>query len=256
MTKVSALEDRRVLVTAAGSGIGLTIARQFSSAGARVMICDIDPTGIGALDDLETSICDVSSQSDVDRLFDQVRALLGGLDILVNNAGIGGPMGPLESLDVPEWQHTIETNLYGAYYCCRRAIPLLKEAGGGSIVNLASTAGFYGVPNRTPYVASKWGLIGLTKSLAAELGSAGIRVNAICPGSVSGDRIDRVISAESSLRDLPEDAVRTEFVRSNSMRTMIDAEDVAALALFLCSKQGRFISGQAIGVDGNTETKW
>ena len=112
------------------------------------------------------------------------------------------------------------------------------------------------MPNRTPYVASKWGLIGLTKSLAAELGSAGIRVNAICPGSVSGDRIDRVISAESSLRDLPEDAVRTEFVRSNSMRTMIDAEDVAALALFLCSKQGRFISGQAIGVDGNTETKW
>lgn len=256
MTPVDNVEGRRVLVTAAASGIGLTIARQFHETGARVMICDIDRKSINVLDQFETCICDVSSVADIDELFDKLETVLGGLDILVNNAGVGGPIGPLESLAVSEWQHTLEVNLYGAYYCCRRAIPLLKKAGGGSIVNLSSTAGFYGVPNRTPYVASKWALIGLTKSLAGELGSAGIRVNAICPGSVEGQRIDQVITAESRIRGLPEEMVRTEFVQSSSMTTFISADDVAALVLFLCSSQGRYISGQAIGVDGNTEVKW
>jgi len=165
-------------------------------------------------------------------------------------------VGRLEKVLESEWVKTIEVNLLGAYYCCRHAIPLLDMAAGGSIVNLSSSAGLYGPPNRTPYVSSKWGLIGLTKSLAAELGERNIRVNAICPGSVEGERIDRIIAAEADLRDVDENTVKEEFVDSSSMKVFIAKEDVAALVIFLCSEQGRYISGQAIGLDGNTEVKW
>ena len=105
-------------------------------------------------------------------------------------------------------------------------------------------------------MSSKWGLIGLTKSLAAELGERNIRVNAICPGSVEGERIDRIIAAEADLRDVDQNTVKEEFVDSSSMKVFIAKEDVAALVIFLCSEQGRYISGQAIGLDGNTEVKW
>ncbi len=142
----------------------------------------------------------------------------------------------------------------GQFYCLKRAIPLLRAAGGGSIVNLSSTAGIMGCPNRAPYAASKWAVVGLTKSLAIELGKDHIRVNAICPGSVSGDRIDRVIAAEAGMRGVAPEDVRGEFERSMSLRTFVDPEDIAAMALFVCSDAGAKVSGQALAVDGNTET--
>ena len=260
MTQLTGLEGKRVLVTAAASGIGLSIASSFSMAGARVFVCDSDAVAVSEVKeqhaDIQTCVTDVSQSAQVEGLFDQVKSRLGGLDILVNNAGIGGPVGRLETVRESEWVNTIEVNLLGAYYCCRHAIPLLEMAEGGSIVNLSSSAGLYGPPNRTPYVSSKWGLIGLTKSLAAELGERTIRVNAICPGSVEGERIDRIIAAEASLRNVNQHSVREEFVDSNSMKVFIAKEDVAALVLFLCSEQARYISGQAIGLDGNTEMKW
>ena len=260
MTQLTGLDGKRVLVTAAANGIGLSIATSFFMAGANVCVCDNDASAVAEVKEmhahLQVCLTDVSKSDQVEDLFDKVKSELGGLDILVNNAGIGGPVGRLETALESEWVKTVEVNLLGTYYCCRHAIPLLEKVAGGSIVNLSSSAGLYGPPNRTPYVSSKWGLIGLTKSLAAELGERSIRVNAICPGSVEGERIERIIAAEASFRDVDQNTVKEEFVDSSSMKVFIAKEDVAALVMFLCSDQGRYISGQAIGLDGNTEMKW
>lgn len=242
-------------------GIGRAIVDLFLTAGAQVFICDIDRVKLNSLllesnDRLNGCVSDVSSVDQVEHMFDQATAVLGGLDIMVNNAGIGGPIGPLEDLPPSRWQEILGVNLSGMFYCLRKAIPLIKQSGGGSIVNLSSTAGLFGVANRAAYVVSKWGVIGLTKSLAAELGSFKIRVNAICPGSVAGDRIDRVIAEEARVRGQTEEEIRADFVDSASLRTLIQPVDVAQMVMFLCSDQGRYISGQALTIDGNTETKW
>ncbi len=252
------LEDKRVVVTAAGAGIGEAIARAFAGAGARVHVCDVAPERLEALagevPGIGTTVADVAHADDVDRLFDDVRARLGGLDILVNNAGIAGPTAPLEDVSVEDWRRTLAVNLDGQFLCLRRAVPMLKAAGGGSIVNIASTAGLMGFPLRSPYAASKWAVVGLTRTLAMELGAFGIRVNAVCPGSVEGERIDRVIAAEAAARGESVSSVRERHVKQSSLHTFIGPDDVAKLVLFVCSDSGAKISGQALSVDGHTET--
>jgi NAD(P)-dependent dehydrogenase (short-subunit alcohol dehydrogenase family) len=252
------LGGKRVLVTAGGAGIGRVIAAAFLAEGARVWICDLDPDALAATRSLHPQLgasrTDVADERTVDELFEAVRQAFGGLDFLINNAGIAGPTGPIERLEPEAWRRCVAVNLEGAFLCTRRAAPLLKAAGGGAVVNISSTAGLMGYPLRTPYAAAKWGVIGLTRSLAIELGPHGIRVNAICPGSVEGARLARVIRAEATAREVSEDAVREAYVRTTSLRTFISPEDVAAMALFLCSDLGASISGQAIAVDGNTET--
>lgn len=252
------LKGKRVVVTAGADGIGRATVRAFLAAGSRVHICDVDGDRLAAMaaeaPDLGATLADVADEVQVGRLFDEAEAALGGLDILINNAGIAGPAGPIESMTSEDWRRCIEVNLNGQFYCLKRAIPLLRAAGGGSIVNMSSTAGIMGFPNRAPYAASKWAVVGLTKSLAIELGKDHIRVNAICPGSVAGDRIDRVIAAEAGLRGVALDEVRADYQRSMSLRTFIDPEDIAAMALFVCSDAGAKISGQALAVDGNTQT--
>jgi NAD(P)-dependent dehydrogenase (short-subunit alcohol dehydrogenase family) len=252
------LAGKRVLVTAGGAGIGRAIAGAFLAEGAGVWICDIDAEAVAearsAHPELGTSRTDVAESSQVDEMFGAIRQAFGGLDCLINNAGIAGPTGPIENLEPEAWRRCVAVNLEGAFLCTRRAVPLLKAAGGGAIVNISSTAGLMGYPLRTPYAAAKWGVIGLTRSLAIELGPHGIRVNAICPGSVEGARMAQVIRAEAAAREVSEDAVRAAYVRTTSLRSFISPEDVAAIALFLCSDLGASISGQAIAVDGNTET--
>src|SRR5690606_36361061 len=130
-------------------------------------------------------------------LFEAAAGSLGGLDVLVNNAGVAGPTLPVEKISDEDWRRTQAVNLDGQFFCVRRAVPLLREAGGGSIVNLSSAAGRFGFPLRTPYSASKWAVVGFSRSLAMELGPDGIRVNALCPGAVQGERIDRVIAAKA-----------------------------------------------------------
>ena len=250
-------DGRRVLVTAAAAGIGRTIASRFADAGARVHVCDVDDEALASLRDERPEIAgtraDVAAPADVERLFGEVRGSLGELDVLVNNAGVAGPAGPLQELDLEGWRRTLEVNLTGAFLCARAAIPLLFEAGGGSIVMMSSNAGLMGLPFRAPYVATKWGLIGMTKTLAMELGPSGIRVNAVCPGDVDGERIRRVIQMEARNRGISEEEVVAERVAAVSLRTMVTADDVAALVLFLCSEAGARISGQTLAVDGNAE---
>jgi NAD(P)-dependent dehydrogenase (short-subunit alcohol dehydrogenase family) len=251
------LDGQRVVITAAAAGIGRATLETFVAAGARVCVCDVDAPGLeelrAALPEVGAMVADVSDPAAVDALFEMAIARLGGLDILINNAGIAGPTAPIEAVEPEDWARTLAVNLTGQYLCARRAVPHLRAAGGGSIVNLSSAAGRFGFALRTPYAASKWGVVGLSKSLAIELGPDQIRVNAICPGAVEGDRINRVIAAKAESRGTSFEVMYEEYVGKASMRRMVSAQDVANMTLYLCSDAGRLVSGQAIGVDASTE---
>lgn len=250
-------EGTRVVVTAGGSGIGHAIAKAFVDQGARVHICDVSDGmlsgGLAKLSGATGTLADVAEPSDVDRLFDDAEAKLGGLDVLVNNAGIAGPTAPVEEISPEEWTQTIAINLTSMFLCCRRGVPLLKTAGGGSVINISSVAGRLGYPLRTPYASSKWAIIGLTESLAMELGPSNIRVNALLPGVVAGERIRRVISARAEAEDVSYDEMEQRYLNLVSMRRMVSAEDVANMAIFLASDLGRNLSGQSISVCGHVE---
>jgi NAD(P)-dependent dehydrogenase (short-subunit alcohol dehydrogenase family) len=251
------IAGKRVLVTAAATGIGATIAARFAAEGAEVYVCDVDEEALADYLARQPRIAgaaaDVADPAAVDRLMAAATGKLGGLDVLVNNAGVAGPVAPVEDMDVEGWRRTLDVNLTGAFLCVRAAVPHLKVAGGGSIAIMSSNAGTMGLPFRAPYVATKWGLIGLVKTLAMELGPHGIRVNAVCPGDVEGERIERVIALEAKNRGVTPEAVYAERVEAVSLRTMVTADDVASLILFAASDAGARISGQALLVDGNAE---
>lgn len=246
-------EGKRAFVTAAGGGIARRIAERLAEEGARVFAGDVDEQGLSTLPDgIQWKPVDVSNVPAVDAFFDAGLDALGGIDILINAAGTKGPTGPIETTDPVEWQMCLNVNLTGAYHCLRRALGPMKAQSSGSIVNFSSTGGLYGYPDRSPYCAAKWGIIGLTKTAAAEAGPSGVRVNAICPGSVEGERMDRVIAAEAETRGVTEAEIRTDYVKDTSMRCFVTADDIAETCLFLCSEAGARISGQAIPVDGHT----
>ena len=252
------LAGKRALVTGAAAGIGAAIAATYRDAGARVHVCDVDTRALDAFvaryPDISTSVTDVSDDDAVGRLFDDATRALGGLDILVNNAGIAGPTARVEDMPVAEWKRTLAIDLDSVFYCTRRVVPLLKAAGGGSIITLSSAAGRLGFPLRTPYTAAKFAIVGLTETWAMELGPSNIRVNCIQPGFVEGDRIDRVIAAKAEARGIGIEQQRKDFVSRVSLRTMVSAQDIANMALFLASDAGRHVSGQALPVCGNIET--
>ncbi len=249
--------DCRVIVTAAATGIGRAIADTFQANGARVFLCDIDAEALrqcaAEQPAFGTIACDVSDPDQIDRFFDAATAWLGGLDVLVNNAGVAGPTAPVEDIATDDWQRTIAVNINSHFYGARRAVPLLKAAGGGCIVNLSSAAGRLGFPLRSPYCASKWGVVGLTQALAVELGPHNIRVNAILPGATTGDRIDRVIAAKAEARGVSFETMHAEYTKLASMRRFVTHQEVANMVLFVCSDAGAGISGQSLGVCGNVE---
>jgi NAD(P)-dependent dehydrogenase (short-subunit alcohol dehydrogenase family) len=244
----------RVLVTAGASGIGRVISRTFVEHGARVHICDIDEKALAStkkqLPTISQTLADVSRVADVDRLFADVKKQLAGLDVLVNNAGIAGPTAKVEDIRPEDWDRCIAVDLNGMFYCTRKAMPLIKEAGGGSIINLSSIAGRLGFPMRTPYSAAKWAVVGFTQSLAVEAGPDKVRVNCIQPGIVEGDRVDRVIAAKAKGLGISSDQVKSKMVEGVSLHTTVTAQDIANMALFLATAPGRHISGQAISVCG------
>src|SRR5271170_3855644 len=247
----------RVLVTAGASGIGRAIADLLLAHGARAHICDVSDDFLAdfgkAWPDAGRSKADVSSEAEVARMFGDVRAKLGGLDVLVNNAGVAGPTGGVEDIAPADWRRTIDVCLTGQFLCSHHGVPLLKAAGGGAIVNLSSAAGRFGYAFRTPYSAAKWGVIGLTQSLAKELGPDNIRVNAILPGIVKGPRMTGVIEARAKQTNVTYEAMEKTYLDRVSLRRMVTAGDVAVTVAYLLSPAGRNISGQTIGVDGNVE---
>src|SRR5215475_3912937 len=248
----------RVFVSAGASSIGRAIADMLIAHGARLHVCDVSEEFLADFRKTHpkhaATRTDISSDSEVAALFRDVQASLGGLDALINNAGIAGPTGGVEEITPADWRRCIDVGLTGQFLCAHHAVPMLKAAGGGAIVNMSSAAGRHGYAYRTPYAAAKWGVIGFTQSLAKELGPANIRVNAILPGIVEGKRIESVISARAKQLGISYDEMETKYLERVSLRRMVSPHDVAAMVAFLLSPMGENLSGQSLGVDGNVET--
>lgn len=251
------LQSLRVVITGAAGGAGAAIARRFCAAGARVHIADVNAGAVAALtkgqDKLTGSTADCGKPDDVARLFTEADKALGGLDALINNVGIAGPTAAAEDVTTAEWDHTIAVNLSGFFYCVRAAIPRLKAAGGGAILNVSSTSARTGLPLRLPYAVSKVGVLGLTETLARELGPANIRVNTILPGWINNERGNAVLERKAAELGVDKQALMDENLQFISMRTRIEPDEIADMMAFLCSKQARHVSGQHIGVCGNAE---
>jgi NAD(P)-dependent dehydrogenase (short-subunit alcohol dehydrogenase family) len=251
------IQGMRVLVTAGASGIGLEIARAFVGEGASVHVCDVDENALKsvALDDpkISVSLADVANRTQVDQLFDEALTKLGGLDALINNAGIAGPTAGVETISPQDWDRVLAINITGQFNCVRLAVPHLRKSRNPSIINLSSIAGRLGMARRSAYSASKWAVIGFTKSLSVELGSAGIRVNSVLPGLVEGDRLRRVIEANAKTRGIDVAAAETEFLSYVAMKKTVSPREIADAILFLCSPRGRTISGQAVSVCGDVQ---
>lgn len=250
-------DNRIVLITGAASGIGRRTAERFIEQGYNVHICDVSASDVddflAANPSATGTVADIGSRADMDRVFDELRSHHDRLDVLVNNAGIAGPIATVDQHDEDGWDRCIQVNLSGTFYATKRAVPLLRRSDVPAIINISSTAALHGYPQRSAYAASKWAMIGLMKTWAMELGPQGIRVNAVCPTSVEGARIDAVIEKDAKQRGLPVEKVREIYLRQTSMRTFVSADEVADTVLFLASDGAKRISGQAISVDGHTE---
>ena len=251
------VSNQRVFVTAGAGGAGRVIAQTFADAGAKAFTCDIDAQAIRALakerPDIVAFEGDVSEEGAVERIFAAIEDRFGPVTVLINNVGIAGPTAEVDDIALADWTRTIHANLTSHFLCVRRAVPHMKGAGGGVIVNISSGSAKVGLPLRLPYVVSKAGVLSMTSNLARELGPFGIRVNAILPGAIRGERINRVIAEKSGALGISAQDYEKELLRYVSLRTMVDPEDIAAMALFLASPAAQRISGQLIGVDGNFE---
>ena len=246
------------MITAGGSGIGWSIAKAFLDTGAQVHICDVDEGALKRIAEthpgLKATRVDVSDEDAVNQWFDTALDDMSGLDVLVNNAGTKGPTGYVEELQLSDWQKCLNVCLDAQFLCVKRAAPVMKSQRSGSIINISSTAGLYGYGLRTPYAAAKWAVIGFTKSLAIELGPYDVRANAICPGAVEGERMERVAQAEADSRNVPLDVVNREYVQSQSIKRFVKPTEIADMCVFLGSTASKMVSGPAIAVDGHTET--
>jgi NAD(P)-dependent dehydrogenase (short-subunit alcohol dehydrogenase family) len=255
---LSGLGGQRVAISAGAGGIGLAIARLLYAQGCRIALFDVSKTALEDarrhMPDALVAQADVSNEADLEAFFGSVDDTLGGLDALINNAGIAGPTGGVEDISPADWRRCVEIGLTGQFLCTHFAVPRIKAAGGGSIVNMSSAAGRHGYAYRTPYSAAKFGVIGFTQSLAKELGPHNIRVNAILPGIVAGARMEGVIRDRAVQIGVEYAEMETRYLERVSMRRMVTPEDVAATVAFLLSSAGGNISGQSIGVDGNVET--
>ncbi|MFY0617837.1 SDR family oxidoreductase [Shimia sp.] len=243
----------RVLITAGASGVGRAMAEAFDREGWQVWVADVDGAALNAAPTAwRKTELDVTDEAAVSALFSEVSASWGGLDALCANAGIAGPTAAIEEIKLQDWQACVAVNLEGAFLAAKYAAPMMKAAGTGAIVVTSSTAGQYGYPYRAPYAAAKWAVIGLTKTLAMELGPFGVRANVICPGAVEGPRMEGVLAREAAAKGMTRDQVYEGYASGTALGRFVEGRDVADMAVFLCSEKARLVSGQVIAVDGFT----
>ena len=252
------LNNKKIIISAGASGIGWATAKICLSKGAYVYLCDIDNKSLNKIKKhplankkLFYYECDASDEDDVSNFFSQVNRKTKKVDALINNVGVAGPTGTIEKLSSEDWEKTLKINVISHFYFTKLAIPMLKKNKGGSIINISSGAGIMGFPLRSPYAASKWAVVGLTKTLAMELGKFKIRVNAICPGTIKGDRMIRVIRDKAKFLKVSKKKIEKDFISMASMNSWINEEDIGKMCSYLISSDGEKISGQAIPIDGN-----
>ena len=254
------LKNKKIVISAGASGIGWASTKILLSRGAYVYLCDISSKSLNKLEKhplknkrLFTYECDASDEHQVSNFFNQIKKKIKTIDALINNVGIAGPTGTLDKLESQEWEKTIQVDINSHFYFTKQAIPLIKKSKNGSIINISSTAGILGFPLRTPYAASKWAAIGVTKSLAMELGKFNIRVNAVCPGTIKGNRMKRVIKDKAKFTKSSTRSIEKDFISMSSMKKWILEEDIGKMCAFLISNDSSKVSGQVIAVDGHTE---
>jgi len=252
------LKNKKIIISAGASGIGWATTKICVAKGALVYLCDVDPRSINKVKKhpsynkrIFVSETDASDETEVIDFFHKIKKKFINLDALINNVGIAGPTGTIEKLDSSEWANTLHVNVNSHFYFNKHAIPLLKKSKTSSIINISSGAGIMGFPLRSPYAASKWAVVGMTKTLAMELGKYKIRVNTICPGTIKGDRMKRVIRDKAKFTKISSKKIENEFVSMASMNCWIYEEDVGKMCSFLISSDGERVSGQTIPVDGN-----
>ena len=246
------LTGLRVAITGAAGGIGRVMADSFAACGATVFVSDISAEMLADCPH-QGMLADAGNAAQMEGFVDAAVDYLGGLDVLINNAGIAGPTKRVEEVTPEELDPVLQVDLAAMFHTCRRAIPALRASGGGSIINLSSSAGKFGFPLRSPYSAAKWGVIGFTKTLAIELGPDGIRVNALLPGAVDGPRIRRVIAAKAAAGGVGENAQTDKLLSVSSLRCFVTQHDITNMALYLASPFGATISGQAISIDADKQ---
>ena len=254
------LLNKKIIISAAAEGIGWSIAQECMQNGAIVYLTDKNNESLDKISkhdlyekQLFLDRVNAHDAQEVEDYFNKIENKVDSVDALINNVGIAGPTGRLEELNINDWRETIDININSHFHYTKFSIPLIKNNNGGSIINLSSTAGLFGFPFRSPYAASKWAVIGMTKSLAVELGEFNIRVNAICPGSVSGDRMKRVMEAKARSLGVKEESIQKDYESMVSLKSFVDKKDVSNMAVFLLSEEAKRISGQVMTVDGNTE---
>lgn len=254
----TSVEGRRVIITAGAGGIGSATIEQLLTAGARVATCDISDEGIAGLrkrfPTLHAEIVNVADAKAQTAFMNDAIDRMGGIDALINNAGISGPTAHVEDIDVADWDHVFRVNVESHFVACKVVVPYLRKQKDGSIIFISSTAGRLGFAMRTPYSASKWALVGLMKSLTNEIGPDGVRVNAIMPGVVDGERIRRVITAKAEAENISYEEMESQWLKPVSLRRMVSQQELAEMMQFLISDAGRNITGQTISICGNQET--
>jgi len=256
----NSLQNKKIIISAGASGIGWATTKVCLSRGAYVYLCDIDNKLLKKIQKhplnnkrLFSYECDASNEYEVSNFFDQIKKKTKKIDALINNVGVAGPTGTIEKLNSEDWERTLKINVISHFYFTKLAIPMLKKNKGGSIINISSGAGIMGFPLRSPYAASKWAVIGVTKTLAMELGKYKIRVNAVCPGTIKGGRMVRVIRDKAKFEKVSAKTIENDFVSMASMRSWINPEDIGNMCAHLISDEANKVSGQVIAVDGNCE---
>ncbi|MDS1136270.1 SDR family NAD(P)-dependent oxidoreductase [Nitratireductor indicus] len=250
---LSRLDGKLAVVTGGGSGIGEATARVFAAAGAKVVVAGrrIEPIkrvadAIGGY----AIACDVADQAQVRSMFAEALTITGRVDILLNNAGGPGPIAPVAEVDMADWINCLNINLVGAMYCLQEAARIMSAQRSGSIINMSSLMGIEGYPMRSAYVASKFALIGITETMARELGSVGVRVNALMPGAVSGENMDRILKRRSEAEGRPvEEIERENYTDVAALKRWVAPEEVGRAALYYASDLSSAITGDKMKVD-------
>ena len=251
------LKNKKIIISAGASGIGLAITKVCLNRGATVFLSDINEKFINKLKKSNKSKklhifkCDASDEDQVKNLFERIKKRTSKIDCAINNVGIAGPTATFEKISLTDWEKTLRTNVISHFLFTKLSIPMIKKNKGGSIINISSDAGVMGFPLRSPYAASKWAVIGITKTLAMELGKYKIRVNTILPGTIKGDRMIRVVRDKANFLKISKKKVEKEFLSMSSMRSWIYEDDIGKMCSFLISDDALRISGQIIGVNGD-----